>query len=62
MPKGKSQPKPTEDEPEKIAECLSCELKECNNCWARGGKKRKTKERPCIEFFRKKADNPRNFG
>lgn len=53
MSKRKAQPKPTEDAPEKIAECLSCELEECNNCWARGGKKEKQKKGHVLNFFGK---------
>ena len=51
MSKGKTYPKPTEDAPEKIAKCLCCELKECNNCWARKGKKEKQRKDHVLNFF-----------
>lgn len=53
MSKRKAQPKPTEDEPEKIAKCLRCELEECNNCWSRDGRKEKRKKICLLNFFGK---------
>lgn len=43
--------KPTEDSAEKIKRCLSCKLRECNNCLARGGEKKYKRRNRRINFF-----------
>lgn len=52
MPKRKAQPKPTEDSPERIKECLSCELPDCVNCYNSKSKTKRFRKRDrTLNFF-----------
>ena len=42
--KFKTGPRPTEDEPWKIKECLNCNLEECTNCFSANERKKEHKK------------------